>query len=244
MSARPPVLCVEGLSKRIRKHAVLRDVSLEIAAGQIVGILGPNGAGKSTCFQILIGLMRPDSGTIRLDDADITHCPVDERAKRGIGYLPQETSVFTRLSVEDNVRAILEIKGLRGRALAEEAQALLADMGIAHLKGNSPLILSGGERRKLEIARALAIAPRFILLDEPFAAIDPISIGELQSTLGRLKERGIGIVITDHNVREALRVCDRAYILNAGQVISSGAPDEITADERVRQVYLGERFEH
>jgi len=245
MSAAPQasLLRIEGLSKSIKKRPVLAGVTLEVTAGRIAGILGPNGAGKSTCFQILIGLMRPDEGTIRLDGEDITHRPIDERAELGIGYLPQETSVFSRLSVGENVRAILEIKGLRGRDIEVRTAELLEDLGIAHLRDGSPLTLSGGERRKLEIARALAIAPKFILLDEPFAAIDPISIADLQRTLERLRERGIGIVITDHNVREALRICDRAYILSDGRVIASGAPAQITADPAVRQAYLGEAFE-
>ncbi len=236
-------LLVKGLCKTIKGKPVLDQVSLDIEGGRIIGILGPNGAGKSTCFQIIIGVMAPDSGTISIEGTDITHCQIDERARMGVGYLPQDTSVFTRLSVEDNVKAILEIRGMRGNSLNKQALGLLEEIGIAHLRANDPTTLSGGERRKLEIARALAITPKFILLDEPFAAIDPISISDLQQTLNLLKEREIGVVITDHNVREALRICDHAYILSNGRVLASGTPHEITKNDDVRQAYLGSTFD-
>lgn len=239
----PSRLRIEGVSKRIRKRKVLDNVSLDIRAGQVVGILGPNGAGKSTCFQVVVGLVRADSGTVSIDGKDVTRRPIDERARLGIGYLPQESSVFTRLSVKDNVKAVLEIRGMRGHDLDHAAGDLLDDMKIGHLRDNDPLTLSGGERRKLEIARALAIAPKFILLDEPFAAIDPISVQDLQQTIRGLRERRIGIVITDHNVREALRICDHAYILSEGRVLASGAPESIVGNPEVRHIYLGESFD-
>ncbi len=244
--AEPPApsrLRIDGVTKRIGRRKVLDGVSLDIRAGQVVGILGPNGAGKSTCFQVIVGLVRADSGTVSIDGRDVTHSPIDERARLGIGYLPQESSVFTRLSVKDNVRAVLEISGLRGERLDKAAGDLLDEMRIGHLHGHDPLTLSGGERRKLEIARALAIAPKFILLDEPFAAIDPISVQDLQQTIGGLKGRRIGIVITDHNVREALRICDRAHILSEGRVLASGPPESITDNPEVRDIYLGQSFD-
>jgi lipopolysaccharide export system ATP-binding protein len=243
MAAEAAVLRATGLRKRYRGRDVVHDVDLEVAAGEIVGLLGPNGAGKTTSFYMLVGLVPPDAGSIHLDGKDITRLPMHRRAHRGLGYLPQEASVFRKLTVADNVMAILQVRrDLSRRQRAERLEALLDELSIAHIRDTLGISLSGGERRRVEIARALAAEPRFILLDEPFAGIDPISIGDLRSIVYHLQERGIGILITDHNVRETLGICDRAYIISAGGVIASGSADTVLADAQVRRVYLGEDF--
>jgi len=209
----------------------------------VVGLLGPNGAGKTTCFYMIVGLVATDSGQILLDGNDITALPMHERARRGLGYLPQEASVFRKLSVADNIRAVLELRPeLDADARERELAALLEELQVAHVAGQAGASLSGGERRRVEIARALAANPRFMLLDEPFAGVDPISVGEIQKIVRHLKQRGIGVLITDHNVRETLGICDRAYILNAGRVLAQGSPDEVLANADVRRVYLGDSF--
>jgi lipopolysaccharide export system ATP-binding protein len=236
------------LRKRYGARVVVHDVSLLVEAGEVVGLLGPNGAGKTTCFYMVVGLVPMDGGTIRIDGQSIAHLPIHRRARLGLSYLPQEASVFRRLNVEDNVRAVLELqRGADGQPLAKGEVAtrldrLLEDLQIAHLRTNQALSLSGGERRRVEIARALAAQPRFILLDEPFAGIDPIAVIEIQRIVRFLKERGIGVLITDHNVRETLGICDHAYIINEGEVLAAGRPAEIVANESVRRVYLGEHF--
>ena len=235
-------LTVEKLNKSFKKRTVVHDVSLSIKSGEVVGLLGPNGAGKTTSFYMIVGLIAADDGMIRLNDEDITSLPIHQRARRGIAYLPQEASIFRRMNVEDNIRAILQISGFRGKELDDEINLLLDDLNIAHLRDSSALSLSGGERRRVEIARTLAMRPQFILLDEPFAGVDPIAVIDIQKIISFLKERGIGVLITDHNVRETLRICDRAYIINTGSVLASGLPQELVEDERVRQVYLGEHF--
>jgi lipopolysaccharide export system ATP-binding protein len=237
-------LRVEHLHKRYGARIVVRDVSLSVEAGAVVGLLGPNGAGKTTCFYMVVGLVPMDGGAIFLDDVSIAHLPIHRRARLGLSYLPQEASVFRRLTVEENVRAVLELQyGADGRPLAPaEVAGRLDDLQIGHLRTNGALSLSGGERRRVEIARALAAAPRFILLDEPFAGVDPIAVIEIQRIVRFLKERGIGVLITDHNVRETLGICDHAYIINEGQVLAAGSPHEIVENESVRRVYLGEHF--
>jgi lipopolysaccharide export system ATP-binding protein len=241
-------LRVEHLHKRYGARVVVKDVSLSVEAGAVVGLLGPNGAGKTTCFYMVVGLVPMDGGAIFLDDVSIAHLPIHRRARLGLSYLPQEASVFRRLTVEENIRAVLELQvGADGRPLANaevasRLDALLGDLQIDHLRTNGALSLSGGERRRVEIARALAAAPRFILLDEPFAGVDPIAVIEIQRIVRFLKERGIGVLITDHNVRETLGICDHAYIINEGQVLAAGSPHEIVEDESVRRVYLGEHF--
>jgi len=241
-------LRVEHLHKRYGARVVVKDVSLSVEAGAVVGLLGPNGAGKTTCFYMVVGLVPMDGGTIFLDDVSIAHLPIHRRARLGLSYLPQEASVFRRLTVEENIRAVLELQtGADGRPLgaaevASRLDALLDDLQIGHLRTNGALSLSGGERRRVEIARALAAAPRFILLDEPFAGVDPIAVIEIQRIVRFLKERGIGVLITDHNVRETLGICDHAYIINEGQVLAAGSPHEIVENESVRRVYLGEHF--
>jgi lipopolysaccharide export system ATP-binding protein len=241
-------LRVEHLHKRYGARVVVKDVSLSVEAGAVVGLLGPNGAGKTTCFYMVVGLVPMDGGAIFLDDASIAHLPIHRRARLGLSYLPQEASVFRRLTVEENVRAVLELQqGADGGPLpstevASRLDTLLDDLQISHLRTNGALSLSGGERRRVEIARALASAPRFILLDEPFAGVDPIAVIEIQRIVRFLKERGIGVLITDHNVRETLGICDHAYIINEGQVLAAGSPHEIVENESVRRVYLGEHF--
>jgi lipopolysaccharide export system ATP-binding protein len=232
-----------GLVKKYSKRTVVRDVSLAVNAGEIVGLLGPNGAGKTTSFYMMVGLVTPDGGRIEIDGTDVTREPMHVRARAGVGYLPQEASVFRRLSVEDNILAILELReDLDRKARKVELERLLEDLHIAHIREGLGLSLSGGERRRVEIARALAANPRFILLDEPFAGVDPIAVKDIHTIIKHLRERGIGVLVTDHNVREMLKICARAYILNAGQVIAEGAPEVIEADETVRRVYLGEDF--
>ncbi|AXE28710.1 LPS export ABC transporter ATP-binding protein [Chromobacterium phragmitis] len=236
------VLAVSRLKKRFKKRTVVKDVSLSIESGEVVGLLGPNGAGKTTSFYMIVGLIGADDGDIRLDDEAITRYPMHQRAQLGLGYLPQEASIFRRMTVEENIAAILEISGLKGKELEKELDLLLDDLNIGHLRENNALSLSGGERRRVEIARVLATRPRFILLDEPFAGVDPIAVIDIQKIISFLKERGIGVLITDHNVRETLRICDRAYIISDGSVLASGQPEELVNNERVREVYLGEHF--
>jgi lipopolysaccharide export system ATP-binding protein len=247
-SARPHLvaetdgLVARRLGKSYRRRPVLRDVSLVVRRGEAVGLLGPNGAGKTSTFYLITGLLRPDSGTISLDGHDITDLPMYRRARLGIGYLPQEASIFRGMSVEDNIRAILEVvEPVRERreTLLDE---LLADFSISHLRRTPAVALSGGERRRVEIARALASQPAFMLLDEPLAGIDPIAVGEIRDLVSHLKDRGIGVLITEHNVRETLEIVDRAYILHDGAVLMEGVPEEVVAHEGVRQVYLGDRF--
>ena len=237
-----PGLAARNIGKRFKKRPVLRDVSLHLQRGEAIGLLGPNGAGKTTCFYIITGLIGADYGSITLDGHDITELPMYRRARLGIGYLPQEASIFRGMTVENNIRAVLEvvepIRENRQRMLED----LLAEFSISHLRRTPALALSGGERRRVEIARALASQPAFILLDEPLAGIDPIAVGEIRDLVFHLKDRGIGVLITDHNVRDTLELIDRAYILNEGRVLMEGRPDEIVAHEDVRRVYLGDRF--
>jgi lipopolysaccharide export system ATP-binding protein len=236
-------LAAEDLVKRYRGRAVVNGVSLRVDAGQAVGLLGPNGAGKTTTFYMMAGLVTADRGHVRLGGHDLTDKPMHQRARLGLGYLAQEPSIFRRLSVRDNILAVLETRSdLDKSQRLEIAEQLLHEFGIRQLGNNIAVSLSGGERRRLEIARALAVEPRFILLDEPFAGVDPISVGDIQRIIGQLAERGIGVLITDHNVRETLGICDRAYIVSDGAVLAQGPPLEILADERVRSVYLGENF--
>ncbi|MBL8471328.1 MAG: LPS export ABC transporter ATP-binding protein [Rhodocyclaceae bacterium] len=235
-------LSVTRLKKRYKSRTVVNDVSFDVTSGEVIGLLGPNGAGKTTCFYMIVGLIAADGGEIRIDSTTLTHLPMHRRARLGLSYLPQENSVFRKLSVEDNVRAVLELQDLQPAAIESRLDELLAELHIEHLRGNPAISLSGGERRRVEIARALATSPRFILLDEPFAGVDPIAVLDIQKIVGFLKERGIGILITDHNVRETLGICDRAFIMNEGAVLASGRPDEIVYNESVRRVYLGEHF--
>ncbi len=236
------LLEVKSLSKRYKSRTVVKDVSFEVKSGEVVGLLGPNGAGKTTCFYMIVGLVAADGGEIKVDDAALTHMPIHRRARLGISYLPQETSVFRKLNVAENIRAVLELQNITEVEIKERLEALLAELHITHLRNNTANSLSGGERRRVEIARALATSPRFILLDEPFAGIDPIAVLDIQKIIRFLKERGIGVLITDHNVRETLGICDHAYIINEGEVLAAGKPDEIVANENVRKVYLGEHF--
>jgi lipopolysaccharide export system ATP-binding protein len=231
-----------GLGKSFKRRPVLRDVSIAVQRGEVVGLLGPNGAGKTTCFYIITGLITADTGTVELDGQDITDLPMYRRARLGIGYLPQDASIFRGLTVEQNIRAILEVAEPEPEAREAMLDALLAEFSISHLRRASAMALSGGERRRVEIARALATGPNFILLDEPLAGIDPIAVGDIRGLVAHLKDRGIGVLITDHNVRDTLRIVDRAYILHEGRVLMEGMPEEIVADSEVRRVYLGERF--
>ena len=228
--------------KRYKKRTVVKDVSIEVASGEVVGLLGPNGAGKTTCFYMIVGLVGADGGEISVENQVITHFPIHRRARLGLAYLPQEASVFRKLTVEENVRAVLELMPLHNGEVSTRLDKLLGELHIDHLRSAPALSLSGGERRRVEIARALAAQPRFILLDEPFAGVDPIAVLEIQKIIRFLKERSIGVLITDHNVRETLGICDRAYIINEGSVLAAGAPNEIVANESVRRVYLGEHF--
>ncbi|HXR52213.1 MAG TPA: LPS export ABC transporter ATP-binding protein [Steroidobacteraceae bacterium] len=237
------VLRAGHLRKSYRGRCVVEDLSLQVESGEVVGLLGPNGAGKTTSFYMIVGLVSADSGTITLDDHDITGLPMHKRARLGLGYLPQEASVFRRLSVEDNIRAILETRSDLDRTAREaQLERILEELHIVHVRGSAGMALSGGERRRVEIARALAAAPRFILLDEPFAGVDPISVLDIQKIVTELAARGIGVLITDHNVRETLGVCHRACIVDRGTVIAAGSAEEILANERVREVYLGQNF--
>jgi lipopolysaccharide export system ATP-binding protein len=243
-------LVANSLRKKYKARTVVQDVSLEISSGEVVGLLGPNGAGKTTSFYMMVGLVPLDSGQITLDGVNMTHMPIHERAKMGLSYLPQEPSIFRKMTVAENILAVLEIKN---SALAltddafderneEELESLLHELHITHIRDNMAVSLSGGERRRVEIARCLATKPRFILLDEPFAGIDPIAVLDIQKIIRFLSERQIGVLITDHNVRETLGICDRAYIVNEGRIFAAGVPDEIVANENVREVYLGKDF--
>lgn len=247
MSENISKLIVKGLQKTYGKRTVVTDVSIDVASGEVVGLLGPNGAGKTTSFYMIVGLVPADKGTIELDGQDLTALPIHKRAQMGLSYLPQEASVFRKLTVEENIKAVLELQQENGKPLSKDEinrrlDSLLDDLQITFLRENSALSLSGGERRRVEIARALATNPRFILLDEPFAGIDPIAVIEIQRIVRFLKERGIGVLITDHNVRETLGICDHAYIVNAGTILAQGHPDEIIQNEDVKRVYLGEQF--
>jgi lipopolysaccharide export system ATP-binding protein len=236
------ILSVENLIKTFGGRKVVNDVSLSLASGSVVGLLGPNGAGKTTTFYLTVGLVKPDSGRVRIDDTEVTQDPMYVRARKGIGYLPQETSVFRKLSVRDNVLAVLELMPLAADQRKREAEALLQELGIAHLAGNKAATLSGGEKRRLEISRALATNPAFMLLDEPFAGVDPLAVIDIKRIIRHLKERQIGILISDHNVRETLEVCDVAYIMSDGRVIESGPPAQIIASPIARRFYLGDEF--
>jgi len=237
------ILSAQSLSKSYGNRQVVKDISLEVNSGEIVGLLGPNGAGKTTCFYMIVGLVPVDDGTIFLDQRELTQDPIHQRAQLGIGYLPQEASVFRKLSVADNIYAIIETRDdLDKEAQQDLLERLLGDFHIDHIRDSLGMALSGGERRRVEIARALAMDPQFILLDEPFAGVDPISVLDIQGIIKELAQRGIGILITDHNVRETLKVCERAYIFNEGEVIAKGSPDEIMKDKRVLSVYLGRDF--
>lgn len=236
------VLRADGLRKQYKKRVVVSDVSLQVESGQVVGLLGPNGAGKTTCFYMIVGLVPVDGGTIHLDGNEISRMPIFRRSRLGVAYLPQEASIFRKLTVSENIRAILELRDLSDEEIDSRCDALMEELHIAHLRDNPAISLSGGERRRVEIARALAVDPRFILLDEPFAGVDPIAVIDIQEIIKFLKNRGIGVLITDHNVRETLDICDHAYIINQGSVLASGAPDEIVVNETVRKVYLGENF--
>lgn len=237
------ILKADNLCKSYKGRTVVRDVSMEIRSGEVIGLLGPNGAGKTTSFYMVAGLVRADKGEITLGNNDITHFPMHQRARLGIGYLPQEASIFRKLSVTDNIMAILQTrKELSTFEQEQKLEDLLEELHIGHIRNGLGMSLSGGERRRVEIARALATDPRFILLDEPFAGVDPISVRDIQSIIHHLKERDIGVLITDHNVRETLGICERGYIMNAGEVIASGKPDDLLVDKKVREVYLGENF--
>ncbi len=237
------MLKATDLHKTYRKKEVVRGVTIEVEPGQIVGLLGPNGAGKTTCFYMIVGLIPTDRGSITVDGVDVTHKPVNVRSSLGVGYLPQEASVFRKLSVRDNIMAILELRReLNTNQRNEILQTLMEELGVAHLASQMGQVLSGGERRRVEIARALAARPRFILLDEPFAGIDPISVREIQNIINQLAEQKIGVLITDHNVREMLGVCHHAYILNEGQVLAQGNAESLLMNEQVREVYLGNEF--
>ncbi|KGQ27025.1 sugar ABC transporter ATP-binding protein [Gallibacterium anatis CCM5995] len=237
------VLSAEQLSKSYKGRPVVNGVSLMINSGEIVGLLGPNGAGKTTTFYMVVGLISHDQGKITIDNQDISRLPMHQRAKQGIGYLPQEASIFRRLSVYDNLMAVLEIrKDLSKEQRVDELERLLEEFHITHIKDNIGQSLSGGERRRVEIARALAANPKFILLDEPFAGVDPISVLDIKNIIKGLRDRGLGVLITDHNVRETLDVCERAYIVSAGTMIADGTPQQVLADEHVKRVYLGEHF--
>ena len=235
-------LSASNLSKKYKSRTVVKDVSFDVGSGEVVGLLGPNGAGKTTCFYMIVGLVASDGGNIRLEDTDLTRMPIHRRARLGLSYLPQENSVFRKLSVSDNIRAVLELQDLDEQQIEGRLDNLMQELHITHIKDSSALSLSGGERRRVEIARALATDPRFILLDEPFAGVDPIAVLEIQKIIRFLKERGIGVLITDHNVRETLGICDHAYIINTGEVLAAGRPAEIVENESVRKVYLGENF--
>ena len=236
-------LCANHLVKTYKSRTVVDDVSFEVNSGEVVGLLGPNGAGKTTSFYMVVGLVQADKGSIKLDERDITRLPMHARAQQGLGYLPQEASVFRKLSVEDNILAVLEAqKDLSKQQRKEKLDALIDDLQIDHIRQNIGMSLSGGERRRVEIARALASQPAFVLLDEPFAGVDPISVIEIQKIVKHLIERNIGVLITDHNVRETLGICNRAYILSGGKIIAKGQPEEILSNEEVREVYLGRDF--
>lgn len=235
-------LRIDHLRKSYKKRVVIRDVSMELDRGEVVALLGPNGSGKTTTFYAVAGLIFAEGGTVTLDGQDVTNLPMYRRARKGIGYLPQEMSIFRGLSVEDNITSVLDISQRDPRTRRERLEELLSDFSIEHLRRAPALALSGGERRRVEIARCLAADPKYLLLDEPFAGVDPISVGDIRHLVADLKKRGIGVLITDHNVRETLEIVDRAYILHDGQVLMSGSPDEVVENENVRRVYLGDNF--
>jgi lipopolysaccharide export system ATP-binding protein len=236
------VLRASHLRKAYKKRVVVHDVSLEVKSGEVVGLLGPNGAGKTTCFYMIVGLVPSDGGDIHIDEHALTTQAIYQRSRLGLAYLPQEASIFRKLTVAENIQAVLELRDLTIDEIAKQRDALMDELHISHLRNNPAINLSGGERRRVEIARALAVNPRFVLLDEPFAGVDPIAVIDIQEIIKFLKKRGIGVLITDHNVRETLGICDHAYIINQGRVLATGKPDEIVADETVRKVYLGENF--
>jgi lipopolysaccharide export system ATP-binding protein len=236
-------LRAENIVKSYKKRNVVKGVSIEVNQGEIVGLLGPNGAGKTTSFYMIVGMIKPNSGKVFLDDKDITHEAMYKRAKMGVGYLPQEASVFRKLSVEDNIKAVLEMTKLSKKEQNDKVDSLIREFGLEHVRKNRGDFLSGGERRRTEIARALAVDPKFILLDEPFAGVDPIAVEDIQMIVAKLKERNIGILITDHNVNETLSITDRAYLLFEGSILKAGTAEELAADEQVRKVYLGKNFE-
>ena len=235
-------LTTHNLYKRYKKRTVVHDVSFQVKSGEVVGLLGPNGAGKTTCFYMVVGLVACDGGEVYIDDTRITHLPIHRRAHLGVSYLPQEASVFRKLTVTENIKAVLELQDIAPVEIDNRVEELLEELHITHVRNSSAASLSGGERRRVEIARALSTSPRFILLDEPFAGVDPIAVLDIQKIIRFLKERGIGVLITDHNVRETLGICDHAYILNEGGLLAAGRPDEIIYNESVRKVYLGENF--
>ncbi len=240
--AQKSILRVEHLRKAYRKRVVVNDVSFSVESGEVVGLLGPNGAGKTTCFYMIVGLVPLDGGRISLDGNDLSHLPIFRRSRLGLSYLPQEASIFRKLTVAENIQAVLELRDLSSDEIDAKRESLLDELHIAHLRNSPAISLSGGERRRVEIARALAVDPRFILLDEPFAGVDPIAVIDIQEIIKFLKHRGIGVLITDHNVRETLGICDHAYIINQGAVLAFGKPEEIIHNEAVRRVYLGENF--
>lgn len=237
------ILRAEHLFKKYKKRLVVNDVSIEVKQGEIVGLLGPNGAGKTTTFYMIVGLIKPNDGEIFLNDENITSLPMYQRAKKGIGYLAQEASVFRKLSVEENILAVLEMTNMPKAAQKEKVEMLLEEFSLTHVRKNLGMVLSGGERRRTEIARALAVDPKFVLLDEPFAGVDPIAVEEIQSIVSKLKEKNIGILITDHNVDETLSITDRAYLMFEGRLLKAGTAEELAADEQVRRVYLGQHFQ-
>ncbi len=240
----PGSLVVKNLQKSFKKRQVVKDFSLDIRTGEVVGLLGPNGAGKTTSFYMIVGLIAADTGSILLDGNELRHMPIHERARLGLGYLPQEASIFRKMTVEQNIRSILEIRLKDKKQIDAEIDKLLSDLNIERLRTNPAPSLSGGERRRVEIARVLAMQPRFILLDEPFAGVDPLAVIDIQKIIEFLKARGIGVLITDHNVRETLRICDRGFIINDGKVLATGSPEELVNNEQVRAVYLGENFDY
>ena len=240
----PAHLHVSGLQKTFKKRQVVKNFSLDIESGEVIGLLGPNGAGKTTSFYMIVGLIAADAGSITLNGEELRHSPIHQRAQAGIGYLPQEASIFRKMTVEQNIRAILEIRLRDKQQIETRLNKLLADLNIERLRHSPAPALSGGERRRVEIARVLAMQPRFILLDEPFAGVDPIAVIDIQKIIEFLKQRGIGVLITDHNVRETLRICDRAYIISDGTVLATGKPEELVNNEQVRAVYLGENFDY